>query len=233
MNKVGAAIISGVIFGGVGFASGYFFAKKRYLALADREIESMKSKQEAHDEWMRELYSKKDKDNKTSSVSKEKDKLAGVVPSTVGTKNDRLDYEKKYRGLKTVSEEIIDREGYAEKREKLEDDKVDYLSAPEDVRFMSVDEFDASSNSCSTIYYYKKDGRVTDASNNIINNYEGLIGPISFWEPKFGNKDVIYLTNSDKERDFEIIMLNEAWEDVATPSQKALVLNVGEKRHED
>lgn len=223
MNKTSVTIVSGIIFGGIGFASGYLFSKNKFLKLADKEIDSMKNMQKEHDDWIRNFYSKNNesKEEKKSS-KKEQIHLATITPSAVGPGIDRLDYEKKYRGVKKVNE-ILEKEEYIEKPE------INNVIEHEDslaVRFMTVDEFDMSSNSCTTIYYYEKDGYVTDSSNNPIANYEDVIGPIDYWKSKFDKTDVIYLTNDEEEIDYELILLHEAWKDNASPSQKAMALDV-------
>lgn len=248
MSKGTSIILSAIVFGGAGFASGYYFAKNKYLKVADKEIESMKKNQVEHDKWLKDFYSKP----KTKSDLKDpnfgkgdnKSLLSTVTPKNVG-KNDRLEYEKKYRGVKKegLYEKIVgdysptDENKVPETKVKANIDSEPELAMEIDSRIeiISTDEFDSSSNCCSTIYYYEVDGKVTDTENNIISNYTSLIGSMDFWLEEFKNSktDVIYIRNNENDIDYEVILLHEKWEDVATPSQKALALDIGDQSNDD
>lgn len=225
MKKVATILLSSMVSGGIAFASGYYYSKNKYLKMADKEIESVKKTYEKY-------FVKKSPCEGGNSVNEDKKiltksfpGLTTVTPSVVGN-NDRLDYEKQYRGIEE-QKKIISESHYNDASVRPDEKKFN-------VERISTEEFDMSSNSCRTLYYFEKDGYLTDIDNNIINNYADTIGSLTIVIDGFKNNesDVIYLRNVDVEIDYEICRVYDRWEDVASPSQKALMLDVNERKHD-
>lgn len=209
MNTKVAVTLSSLVFGGIGFGVGYFISKRRYLMLADNEINSIKASQKSHDEWIKKFYGIGDQKVEAEKIKENPIKInnptiSTITPATIGPEEDRLEEEKKYRDIT---------------KPYVPNKNIPYL--------ISSMEFNESSNPMRSLYYYE-DGYVTDIDSNVINNYAELIGPINLWIDNFTKKGktIIYIRNDETEMDYEVIKCSECWMDIASPTQKALMLNV-------
>ena len=208
---------------------------ERIFTLA--EIESMKKNQAEHDAWLKEFYNVNGEEHKVKTTPEakmpQKPTIAGITPTRVGN-DDRLDIEKKYRGIqqdKKGMKTVIEQEGYSTPPQEKKVIKEVTPSSLVDVTMLTTEEFDMSSNACRTYYYYEKNGYVTDTDNNPVNHYYEDIGEIKYWAGKFSEQktDVIYIRNNQEEIDYEIVKISDDWNDIATAAQKALMIDVGEQ----
>ena len=88
MRKIITIVLISVLSLTIGFGSGFSFAKKKYIKLADREIASMKKNQELHDAYIKSQYSNIDKKpiTKEKIIPKKKIKdLPKDLPNTIET----------------------------------------------------------------------------------------------------------------------------------------------------
>lgn len=202
MNKTGTAVLFGGLFGILGCTIGYFIAKKRYLTLADKEIASIKAHQVDHDRYLLNLYGVKLPNKETTENKKAENdkKMAEYNKKDIENTQKLVDYTKPY----APSEEIY--------------------NAPikSHIYLISDESFEESLNNYETLYYYNRDGVVSDNDDNCVNNFVGLIGPSELWLDKLiSNGRAVYIRNDNLEMDYELLFKDESWDSVATPTQKA------------
>lgn len=196
----GIAILSGLLCGAIGAAGGYFYAKKKYLAIAEREAESYRR-------HIKELI------NKDKSLVSSKDKPAPepkqpnpapINNNYVPNKADRVDYSKIAKhydnDAKIPSAKQSDPNIYA----------------------ISADEFNNSEYNFTELVYYPDIGAICDTDNNIVLMYHEEIGKDdSIWKNELDKDEVmeVYVRNALKQKDYSISKSKDRYEDVASPEQ--------------
>lgn len=231
MSKGVGAFIAGLICGGAaGIAGGYFYSKKKYIDLADKEVASIKAMQKEHDEWLLKHHGlsnndKSEDNNKSTRPNQKPSTKTTITPNTVKPSVDRLIVEEAAND-KMVNYQKIASEYLNNGSSKEENQPVIPVA---DIVILSDQEFGESDNSYQTLHYYE-DGIITDVDDNPVSNYKKLVGPMTLWYDKFDNYNAVYVRNTSLGVDYEILKCNQRWNDIASPAQKASVLNtVGEE----
>lgn len=228
MKKGVLVTLTGSIFAVAGFVAGWFASKYKYKKQASIEIESIKKSQDAHEEWLLKFY----------GVDKAKIKLEGektTTPKLMQEENKDTGSDVRLDGRKIKYHNQLPEEPLPPTKEEVEEyhNKVNHYNETQTgdkllpVRLISEQEYEESSNTYQQLYYYN-DGVIADTDNNRVNNFVKLIGPMELWSKKFDRrlkKPVVYVRNEETEIDYEILYCDQAWEDVATPSQKAAALH--------
>lgn len=206
MNKGVIFIISATLFGAAGTVAGYLIAKKKYLAVADREIESMKSVQKQHDENILKLYGiKQEPIKKETKTEKPKTKPVDSVLSPKKNNQKYVDYTHEYAPGEHSRESPV--------------------RSTSGVYLISETAFAESEYNYQSLQYYDEDKVVADMDDNYIANYLKLIGPAELWEKELKlDGKAIYIRNDNTEMDYEILYENDRWSDIASPSQKSAAL---------
>lgn len=216
MNKFGVFAITSVLFGGGGFALGYFIARKKYFDLADKEVESMKAKQKEHDEWLLKKHGvKKETMPKPNSSSM-------ITPNTIKPGEDRLEKENKAAESEYVNYSKLAGKysGKEESQQPVHDDNIYIITGIE---------FNESDYSYETLRYYPDEGIVTDLEGNPISAFQSLVGPINLWSKSFNDNKTVYVRNRSMKMDYEILeTTNVTWSETASEVQKDNVISVGE-----
>ena len=180
MNSSLKFILVGVGSLGVGGVVGYFIAKKRYEALADKECESLIKKIEEQTSKLEDMKSTKpikQKDKKEIKVTQNKPNFTD--------KKDYFDYSKLYR-----TNTQTDGETY------------EYATLITSSEFVQ-----STDNEQHTLIYYS-DGVLADDDYNEIKDVKDYIGNIDLYKIFVESEDctdAIYIRNAKLKQDFEII----------------------------
>jgi len=209
MNKGIIFIISGSLFGALGGFIGYFISKKKYLALADKEIASMKSMQKQHDENILKLHG-----IKVQTIKKEEKSETKTPKQAKKNKNTYTDYTHEYAPKDKEPRIYASRSG---------------------ITLIDETTFAESDNNYQSLQYYSEDKVVADMDDNCISQYLNLIGPAELWETALKlDGRAVYIRNENSEMDYEILYKDDKWSDVATPTQKSAALTeLDSKQDED
>ena len=206
MKKVVLFILTGGLFGFLGGLVGYQVAKKKYLLVADKEVDSIKATQKKHDENLLTLYGiTPDIREKMDTKSKRKDKSESIKVDEKEHKTV-VDYSKPYSPT-------------------VENPKNPVLTPSKELVLISEQEFAESDYNCETVYYHMDDV-VADSDGNIVKNYKEMIGPDGLWKPNLNSENsAVYVRNDKTKTVYEILYSEQKWEDIATPGQKSTRLD--------
>lgn len=161
----------------IGFTTGYYISKNKYLVYADKEIDSVKKLYENH-------FEKKSEDNSNEKRS-----------SSLDIEEDNkkyTDYTKTYSGDTDGDNIAIERP--LNKRSKSK--KIYSIDG------VNVGELDGYK---IITYIYYKDKVVADEDNNIIGDYEEILGGLLDIS-KFDETGALYIRNENLSTDFEILL---------------------------
>ena len=201
MKKGIIFILSGGLFGFLGSLIGYRVAKKKYLLMADMEIESMKANQPKHDESLLKLYGITPEKRKELDAKKPKEKKPVDIISK--EHQTHVDYAKPYAPT-------------------VENPKNPVVKPGSEVCLITEQEFEDSEYTPQSLYYYAKDRVIADVDGNAIANYKELIGPEELWKKDVcGGAYAAYVKNNTSEIDYEVLYRDEKWENIASPTQKS------------
>lgn len=200
MNKMPLVAVAAFIFGGAaGSAATYFIVKNRFEKKSDDEINSVKEHLKKHYENKKEIttrngHSKKAK--KEASDQKEVD-----VPKDVP---GYMDYSKLAKPYNKADD------GTAPKKDQGSSKKI--ISAP---YVISPSEYSNSEYDCVTLIYYA-DKVLADDDYNVISNPKDIVGPDAL--SSFGqyDPDVVYVRDDIAQKDYEIILSNDKYSEVAS-----------------
>lgn len=231
MNKnVITNVVVGVVGAGVGFASGYFFVKKKFEAYAEEEIRAV-----------RETYQKLRKDGDYSTPEKAREALMGDTEILVeADENDESEfvasftepeieeYNQRARDYSSVEElpasTIVEAETVTinvfdtpkPKKEDLEDmwepirdGDNPYVISEEDY-MTTEDEWEKLS-----MTYYEEDGQMVDERDKLLND-SSVFGEdnLRHFGYKAGSKNTLYIRNPRISTDFEIIRDKRSYQEV-------------------
>lgn len=185
-------IVSGLMAGaGVG---GYFLARKKYIGIADREVEAVKKS-------LSEYYENTPKDFLVDDSKKEEKKeeplTAPTAKSSIDNKTSFLtedkyvDYSKQYRTASV--EQKLNAKEEATKKQKHNEPYI-----------ISMSEYENSDFAAKTLYFYAKDSILTDSDGRQIENPEDLVGLAALTAAD--NTDSVYVRNEKLAVDFEVII---------------------------
>lgn len=211
MNRTVIGSFIGLILGAVGgFIGGCFYAKNKYLNMAEQEIESVRKVYEKH-------FGKQ-----TDIKEPEKDN-----PLIVNKKPEDSDLHKKYikyAGMYSGGGENpkVNTTIKSPEKPKTPDisRKIPYVITP--------DEYMQSENKSETLIWYS-DKILADEDGNVIHNINEKIGPEAL--NTFGRylDDTVYVRDDENKVDYEII-----WDPRKFSSLKAsLEEHIGEEKSED
>lgn len=186
--------ISSSIFFALGLAGGavigYFYSKNKYLAMADKEIESVKKV------YQKYFETKPSKTDPTPSSQEQPTK--SITPDNSANKEYKK-YAQVYGGNNPAPKIGTVRSTIAEENEKKQPVKTN-----PDIYVITPEEFADSEYKSETLMYYA-DKVLADEDGNIIKNINEVIGPEAL--STFGRYDdnVVYVRNEAHKIDYEII----------------------------
>ena len=210
MKSLIFAMLGLVLGGASGYYAGFAITKKKYIKLADEEVESVKKS-------LKEYYESKD----NISTGKQGHALEHIenntsVPEIIDKNSidiDRLKknteqdsyekYAKKYKSSATKPKKVKKEEPVAE---SVQENNYIYPLSP--------DEFADSELDVCTLNYYS-DGVLADDDYNVIKDINGTIGSEALSIFDNHNKDVVYIRNEKIGIDYEILRNYENFYDVA------------------
>ena len=175
----------------IGAAGGYFYSKNKYLAIADKEIDSVKKIYEKH------FDKKEDKANEHDDSI---DAIKTLKEHEIYTK-----YAKQYGqsssqdSKRSLPDEI---KSSIKTTQKITPETKHSNSSR--FRVISPLEFNNSEFDSRTLVYYS-DKVLTDTDGNVIHNVDEVIGPEAL--NTFGRyfDDVVYVEDSENKIDYEIL----------------------------
>lgn len=185
MNKgIIASVISFLLGGGVGLLISNKIYSKKYKALADKEIESVKKSLELY--YNNKGTITKEKENSASKVEAKKHQFLDKDSIDMDKLKNRTNGDNPYHN---AYGEIIKEEKYSE--------TIPYVIPPE--------EFADSDFSMETLHYYS-DGILADDEMNEIKNVKETIGDDAL--KSFGKYegDVVYVRDEINRIDYEILL---------------------------
>lgn len=194
MNKTLLGSFVGLLLGAVGGGfAGYFYSKNKYLALAEKEIESVKKVYEKH-------FS-----NPLISTSLPSDKEVNTVKITKPVPAPLIDPDKEiyqnYAGMYGGTNGEKPKVGSVKSTIKTDKSSKKPVKTP---YVITPDEYQLSDYESETLLWYS-DKILTDADGNIIHNINDVIGPEAL--STFGRylDDTVYVRDDSKKIDYEII----------------------------
>lgn len=171
-----------------GFLGGYYFSKNKYLAMAEKEIDSV-----------RKVYEKHFSSKTEQAVPIAKEETKNPVPVSNPDKEKYVNYTKMYNeeatNIDVSSKSSIGTSSNSHKKVNTTK-KVPYVITP--------DEFNDSDYEVVTLMYYS-DKVLADEDDNVIHDVNGVIGPEAL--STFGRylDDTVYVRDDLKRIDYEII----------------------------
>lgn len=191
MNKNILSFSIGLLLGsGSGFVAGYFFSKNKYLAMAEKEIDSVKKVYEKH--FTHETNRSEVKESPMPSTS--------VTTKKQPTTNDPIKEYKQYASMYNKQDEApkinVSTSSVKTKKVSKKPVKMPYVISP--------DEFQVSDYDTNTLMWYS-DKILADTDGNVIHNSNEVIGPEAL--STFGRylDDTVYVRDDEKQVDYEII----------------------------
>jgi hypothetical protein len=188
-----------------GGAAGFFISKnvykKKYQQYADEEIESVKKVYAKH-------FGGGDQPKEGDNSDKE------IPPKeTFGTRSSLDDVGD---GQPRSGKRVIDYTApYKSGDPVVRDNRpLDEALEPKNIYILTPEEFRASTNPSTTLFYYK-DGVLADDDYNIIKHPEEVVGPEAL--NAFGRyeDDAVYVRNETTKMDYEILLDNRSYIDVS------------------
>lgn len=214
MNKGLTIFVTATISGGIGCFIGYQIGKKIYSDLLEKEVKSIMDRQAKHDEYLLAQHSGKKESVKDPEIKAEEEPSEGAVSGF--TKTEKTNYSK------------IIKKNYGGGREDKPVVINSYPEIQQDIFLITSTEYNESSNEFEVLYYHSHDGIITDEDNNAIPNFKKLIGSEEVWRSSFerDGQTEVYVRNDNTKTDYEILLIKDSWSDVASPAQKAALLNL-------
>lgn len=220
MKKVFSIILSAVVFGGSGFTAGYLVSKRKYISLADKEVESILAQRKEHDAYLLKLHGV----NPNEAVKSPKEDIKTtekIIPVKPNMKREPVNKPEEV----TEYHKIAD--SYKAPKSGGSNQKDSKIYVVDD------EEFSESTYESSTLYYYS-DGIVTDEDDNVISDFYDYIGPITLWSKYFADGvDAVYIRNETRERDYEVIRQNGKWKSTGSDNQKESLLDLDDENESD
>lgn len=191
MNKTLIGSFVGLLLGAAagGFA-GYFYGKNKYLAIAEKEIDSVKKVYEKH--FSNTPITNSDEQTNTDS------KISKPIPAPL------IDPEKetyqKYAGMYNGNN---DKPKIGSVKSTIKTDKPSKKSVKTPY-VITPDEYQLSDYESETLIWYS-DKILADADGNVIHNINEIVGPEAL--STFGRylDDTVYVRDDSKKIDYEII----------------------------
>lgn len=194
MNKTLLGSFIGLLLGAVGGGfAGYFYSKNKYLAMAEKEIDSVKKVYEKHfsdSNINTSLHSDKEVNNV---------KISKPIPAPLIDPSEResyLKYAGMYSGNGNNDEKATSVSTIKTDKPSKKPVKIPYIITP--------DEYRLSDYESETLIWYS-DKILADADGNVIHNINEVIGPEAL--STFGRylDDTVYVRDDSKKIDYEII----------------------------
>lgn len=195
-----------------GGISGFFISKhiykKKYEKYADEEIASVKEVYAKH--HMARYSGEKPEEGTPDNESEHmlsRSSLNMPDMQHEGEKKAYVDYSAPYRKPESLPGPLGD-------PAVARIEPCPSIVGHEHIYILTPEEFESSDNDAQTLFYYR-DGILTDDDYNIIKNPEELIGPDAL--NRFGayHVDAVYVRNEKTKKDYEILLDNHAYLDVA------------------
>lgn len=232
MKKIVAVFIS-IITGGVGFLSGYLVSKKKYLAMADKDLNSMRAYQKEHDEYLinhlKEKYGIEDENNEKPEKKPAKKVNFDSVkfpPNNVPVAPKRI------FGLTTGPTNPEPNNPNETNYSAMYPTGTDAIEKG-DITVIAKDELYNSIFNQETLYFYDGDKAVADSEDNLVKHVSKLIGPMDSWAKYFiDGVDKIYVRNLKLETDYTIVKIEGSWKEIS-PNSKETLIDVDPEATED
>ena len=238
-----------LVFGGaasLGFLAGYIYQKRKYDKILKADHDAYDNRVAAHDKElsaMRAICEKlaetdpgvmPAKDMKTGTiVSQSNDKFdinkklltsTIITPSIVGN-NDRLDIEKKLAEEKERANSIA-----SQYQTTISKEEGHPSPRKSDIYILTEAEFaNADPDTTRSLTFYRGDHILADADNNMISNVLHMVGPERMWNIFNDNVDTVYVQNDITGETYEIIKDDGRWDEVASPTQRAIARSDAKK----
>ena len=202
--------------GGAGYYAGFAITKKKYIKIADKEVESVKKS-------LKEYYESKENIKISSSRADDgiepKEEIKKNIPESPFVDKSSIDKEKLKGDNEKDSYEKYAKQYKAparSKKVKKEEPVVEGVvkATDDNIYILSPDEFADSELDVNTLNYYL-DGVVADDDYNIIKDINGTIGSEALSIFDNHKKDVVYVRNERLGIDYEILRNYDNYYDVA------------------
>lgn len=204
-----------VISFGIGVAGGYFLghelAKKKYLKMADNEIESVKTSLKSY--YEEKCVKSPEKGLKTGTLDAFKEPKIDRPKVDVPVKDvDSIDYE----ALKNNNNEQTAYNKYAnlykpqEKKEEPNKEEEPQMKP----YVISPEEFSEGMFDTRTLNYYK-DGILADEDYNIVKDIKGTVGDEALNSFGVYESDSVYVRNEEYSIDYEILFVDDTFANAA------------------
>lgn len=173
-------IIGFVVGGSVGFLASRLYYKKKYAALADEEIESV-----------RKYYNKK---QKTAAQKKDENPPKPDIADYI---NAIASVQRKEEMEAQEAQKIKE---YGAMFRNTEVHRSPYVITPDE--YDELTEYEKV-----TLQYFSDDGILADDNNFMVEDVDELVG--TEWESRFGeyNPGVVYVRNDARQCDYEILLV--------------------------
>ena len=193
MNKTLLGSFVGLLLGAVGGGfAGYFYSKNKYLAMAEKEIESVKKVYEKHFSNPSVINSEK-QENTTPTIGKP------IIPTPL------IDPEKEiyqnYAGMYGGNNGEKPKIGSVKSTIKTDKPSKKPVKTP---YVITPDEYQLSDYESETLIWYS-DKILADVDGNVIHNINEVVGPEAL--STFGRylDDTVYVRDDSNKIDYEII----------------------------
>lgn len=183
-----------IISASFGVAGGYYLGKRKYLSMADKEIESVKKMYEKH-------YS-----NEKPVVQALKEEPKEVAKNDNANEDETLVKYKNYAGLYGDNKEIASPIRSIKTPEQKNNKKV----KKNNFHVISPEEYRDFEGEIITLIYYS-DKVLADNDGNVIHNINEVIGPEAL--STFGRyeDDCVYVKDDEQNVVYEIIWENKSY----------------------
>lgn len=208
MKTIIFSIVSLSVGFGVGYLVGHKTTKSKYCKMADKEVESVK---ESLKSYYEEKLEKTPKNGHIEPIVDNSKKLERAKVNVPVINQDSIDYDK----LKNDKENYLKyTKPYREANKITKEETSEDISNVEKPYVLSPDEFADSENDVQTLTFYS-DGILADDEYNIIKDINGYVGNEAL--NTFGEyeSDVVYVRNNKYKIDYEILLDDRKFYDVA------------------
>ena len=201
-----------------GAGAGYLVATKvsgkKYSALADKEIESVKESLKAYyEEKIEKMQNAKDVTEKAKKEPKKEPDKRDDKPKK---KNKLMDHDSiNYEQLKE------DKKNYVQYVKPYSNDTAVKEGKPEEVAksigapyLITAVEFSEGTNAAQTLHWYK-DGVLCDDDFNVIADINGTIGIDALNSFGVYQEDAVYVRNENHQVDYEVLLEDDEYNRVA------------------
>lgn len=188
-----------------GFFVGYKIAKKKYLAQADRDIQSVI---DAYDEYYGVKTVKEETESTKAEEKPKNDGRSSLIDKDSIDYDELKNYHKNVEQYTKVKKDIPQQPVVQEEVNPDGENEKIYLITPEEYNNSDC------KYSIESLTYYS-DGVLADDDFNIISNINEVVGPKALESFGLYEQDVVYVRNDNYETDYEIVLDERSYAEVA------------------